>query len=129
MVAQSANWSQPEAKSKMDSIIQAHPDIKGVISGNDTMAMGAMASLQAAGKGNVIIVGFDGSNDVRDAIEAGKIQATVLQPAYQIAQMAVEQADAYLKGGNKTSKPEKQSIDCVLITKANAAKLDTFQLK
>lgn len=127
--AQSANWSQTEAKAKMDSIIQAHPDIKGVISGNDTMAMGAMASLQAAGKGNVIIVGFDGSNDVRDAIEAGKIQATVLQPAYQIAQMAVEQADAYLKAGSKASKPEKQSIDCVLITKANAAKLDNFQLK
>ena len=93
------------------------------------MAMGASAALQAAGKGNVIVVGFDGSNDVRDAIKAGKIEATVLQPAYQIAQMAVEQADQYLKAGNKTSKPEKQSIDCVLITKANAAKLETFQLK
>jgi len=126
---QSANWSQTEANSKMESILQAHPDIKGVIAGNDTMAMGASAALQAAGKGNVFVVGFDGSNDVRDAIKAGKIQATVLQPAYQIAQMAVEQADAYLKGGNKASKPEKQSIDCVLITKANADKLDTFQLK
>jgi erythritol transport system substrate-binding protein len=127
--AQSANWSQTEALSKMQSILQAHPDIKGLISGNDTMAMGASAALQAAGKGNVIVVGFDGSNDVRDAIKAGKIEATVLQPAYQIAQMAVEQADQYLKAGNKTSKPEKQSIDCVLITKANAGKLETFQLK
>lgn len=127
--AQSANWSQTEAYSKTESIIQAHPDIKGLIAGNDTMAMGAMAALQAAHKGNVIVVGFDGSNDVRDAIEQGKIQATVMQPAYLIAQMAVEQADAYLKAGGKTSRPEKQSIDCVLITKANAPKLDTFQLK
>jgi erythritol transport system substrate-binding protein len=127
--AQSANWSQTEALSKMQSILQAHPDIKGVIAGNDTMAMGASAALQAAGKGNIIVVGFDGSNDVRDAIKARKIEATVLQPAYQIAQMAVEQADQYLKAGNKASKPEKQSIDCVLITKANADKLETFQLK
>jgi erythritol transport system substrate-binding protein len=126
--AQSANWSQTEANSKMESILQAHPDIRGVISGNDTMAMGASAALQAAGKGKVIVVGFDGSNDVRDAIKSGKIEATVMQPAYQISQMAVEEADTYLKTG-KTGKPEKQSIDCVLITPANASKLDNFQLK
>jgi erythritol transport system substrate-binding protein len=41
MVArQSANWLQPEAYDKMESIIQAHPTIRGVICGNDTMAMG-----------------------------------------------------------------------------------------
>jgi erythritol transport system substrate-binding protein len=126
--AQSANWSQTEANSKIESILQAHPDIKGVISGNDTMAMGASAALQAAGKGKVIVVGFDGSNDVRDAIKSGKIGATVLQPAYRISQMAVEEADTFLKTG-KTGRPEKQSIDCVLITPANASKLDNFQLK
>ena len=126
--AQSANWSQTEANSKMESILQAHPDIKGVISGNDTMAMGAAAALQAAGKTKVFVVGFDGSNDVRDQIKAGKIQATVMQPAYRISQLAVEEADSYLKTG-KTGKPEKQSIDCVLITASNAGKLDNFQLK
>jgi len=76
----------------------------------------------------VIVVGFDGSNDVRDQIEAGKIAATVLQPAFQIAQLAVEEADQYLKT-KSTGKPEKQSIDCVLITKANADKLNNFTLK
>lgn len=125
---QSANWSQTEAYSKMESILQAHPDIKGVISGNDTMAMGASAALQAAHRADVIVVGFDGSNDVRDQIEAGKIAATVLQPAFQIAQLAVEEADQYLKT-KSTGKPEKQSIDCVLITKANADKLNNFTLK
>mgnify|MGYP001812821977 FL=1 len=129
MVArQSANWDQTEAYGKMESIIQANPDIKGVICGNDTMAMGAMAALKTAGKGNVIVVGFDGSNDVRDSIIAGDIKATVLQPAYRIAQMAVEQADKYLKQG-ATGLPEKQLMDCVLINAANASKLETFALK
>ena len=128
MVAQqSANWSQTEAYSKMESILQANPDIKGVISGNDTMAMGAIAALQAAGKKDVIVVGFDGSNDVRDSIKAGGIKATVLQPAYAQAQMAVEQADAYIKNGAKP-KEEKQLMDCVLITEENADKLETFAL-
>ncbi|MGG1314607.1 D-ribose ABC transporter substrate-binding protein [Cohnella laeviribosi] len=129
MVArQSANWSQTEAFSKMQSIIQANQDIKGVICGNDTMAMGAMAALKAAGMKDVIVVGFDGSNDVRDSILANEIKATVLQPAYDIAQLAVEQADKYIKTGS-TGAEEKQLIDCVLITAENAKQLDHFALK
>ena len=128
MVAQqSANWSQTEAFSKMESILQANPDIKGVISGNDTMAMGAMAALEAAGRKDVLVAGFDGSNDVRDAILAGKIHATGLQPAFRQAQYAVELADKYLKEGS-TGQPEKISMDCVLINKTNAGKLETFAL-
>jgi len=124
---QSANWSQTEAFSKMESILQANPDIKGVISGNDTMAMGAWAALKAAKRTDVIVVGFDGSNDVRDSILEGGIKATVLQPAYRQAELAVEQADKYLKTGS-TGEDEKQLMDCVLITPENAGKLETFAL-
>jgi erythritol transport system substrate-binding protein len=125
---QSANWSQPEAYAKMESILQANPNIKGVISGNDTMAMGAYAALAAANRKDVIVVGFDGSNDARDSIIAGGVKATVLQPAYQQAQVAVEQADAYIKT-NKAPPQEKQLMDCVLINSANANKLETFAIK
>ncbi|WP_131113216.1 D-ribose ABC transporter substrate-binding protein [Lichenihabitans psoromatis] len=128
LATQSANWSQPEAFTKMEALLQAHPDLKGVIAGNDTMAMGAQAALKAANRPDVIVVGFDGSNDVRDQIMAGTIKATVLQPAFRQAQMAVEQADQYLKT-KSTGQPEKQLMDCVLITKANAPMLETFQLK
>jgi erythritol transport system substrate-binding protein len=125
---QSANWSQPEAYAKMESILQANPNIKGVLSGNDTMAMGAWAALAAAGRKEVIVVGFDGSNDVRDSIRQGGIRATVLQPAYREAQLAVEQANAFIK--NKATPPkEKQLMDCVLINAGNADRLDTFALK
>ena len=128
VVQQSANWSQPEAFEKMQTILQANPEIKGVISGNDTMAMGAWAALEAAGRTDVIVVGFDGSNDVRDSIKKGGIKATVLQPAYRQAQLAVEQAKQYLETG-KTGAEEKQLMDCVLINADNADKLETFALK
>ena len=124
---QSANWSQPEAFKKMESILQANPDIKGVISGNDTMAMGAWAALAAAKRTDVIVVGFDGSNDVRDSIRKGGIKATVLQPAFRQAEVAVEQADKFLKTG-ATGQQEKQLMDCVLISAKNAGKLETFSL-
>lgn len=128
MVAQeTANWDQAEALQKTQTLLQAHPDVKGIIAGNDTMALGAQAALNAAGKSDVIVVGFDGSPDVAASITKGEIEATVLQPASLIAAMAVTQADEFVKNG-KASKPEKQSIDCVLINKDNAAKLTNFAL-
>ena len=54
------------------------------------------------------------------------MQATVLQPAALIAEMAVEQADKMIKTG-KTGQPEKQSIDCELVTADNADEFGVFE--
>lgn len=126
---QTANWSQTEAFEKMESIIQAQgaENIKGVICGNDTMAMGVIEACLKAGMADVIVAGFDGSNDVRDSILRGEIKATGLQPIAYISEQAVLQADAYIKAGS-TDKDEKQLLDCVLITIDNAARLDNFVL-
>jgi erythritol transport system substrate-binding protein len=125
---QSANWSQTEAFQKMETTIQGVRDIKGVIAGNDTMALGAAAALRAAGLGNVIVVGFDGSPDALAGIRSGEIEATVLQPAAHIARLAVEQAHKYLTTGS-TGQPEKQSIDCELVTPANVDQFGIFARK
>ncbi|WP_407674100.1 D-ribose ABC transporter substrate-binding protein [Paludibaculum fermentans] len=125
---QSANWSQTEAFQKMETLLQAHPDIKGVISGNDTMALGAAAALKAAGRQEVIVVGFDGSPDVLAAIRAGSIKATVLQPAARIATMAVDQAHGLLTKGSSGA-AEKQSIDCELVTPSNVDQFGVFTRK
>jgi erythritol transport system substrate-binding protein len=128
MVArQSANWDQAQAFSVTQSVLQAHPEIKGIVAGNDTMAMGALAAIGSAGRGDVVVVGFDGSNDARDAILAGKLAATALQPASRQAQYAVELADRFLKTG-KTGEREKLLMDCYLIDRANAARLHDFTL-
>ena len=126
MVAQqTANWSQTEAFDVMESLLQANPDVKGVICGNDTMALGAQAALDAAGMSDVIVVGFDGSDDVNDSILAGAIDAGALQPVAEMAIQAAIQADAYLRTGD-TGKPEKQSIDMVLLTAENACQYTQF---
>jgi erythritol transport system substrate-binding protein len=126
MVAQqTANWSQTEGYSVMETILQANPTIKGVISGNDTMALGAQAALLAAGRDDVIVVGFDGSDDAIQSIMNGELKATSLQPVAEMAQQAVIQADQYVKT-DSTDKPEKQSIDMVLLTAENACQYKTF---
>jgi len=129
MVArQSANWDQREAFEKMETLIQAHAEIGGVIAGNDTMALGAKAALDAAGLGDVIVVGFDGSPDAIRSIREGGIEATVLQPAARIARLAAEQAHALITTG-ATGQPEKQSIDCELVTSENAEEFGVFERK
>ena len=129
MVAQqTANWDQAEALQKTQTILQAHPDIKGIIAGNDTMALGAYAAVQASKHKNIIVVGFDGSPDVVSSILKDGIKATVLQPASKISEMAVDQADAYIKNGGKASQPEKQSVDCVLVNSDNAKQVSNFSI-
>ncbi len=126
MVArQSANWGQREAFQKMETLIQGNRNIKGVIAGNDTMALGARAALKGAGLGDVVVVGFDGSPDAIASIKAGEMKATVLQPAAYIARLAVDQAHAFITKGT-TGQPEKQSIECELITQANADRFGVF---
>ena len=129
MVAQqTANWSQTEGFSVMESLLQAHPDVKGVIAGNDTMALGAQAALIAAGKKDVIVVGFDGSDDAIQSIGKGELKATSLQPVAEMALQAAIQADQWIRTGS-TGKPEKQSIDMVLLTPANACQYEQFAPK
>src|SRR3954449_7374839 len=95
---QSANWDQQEAFTKMETILQRSKDIDGVIAGNDTIALGAVAALKAAKLlDKVKVVGFDGSPDAVNAVKNGEMAATVLQPAAQIAELAVEQADKFIK--------------------------------
>jgi len=118
-----ANWDRTQGHNKMQSMLQAHPDIIGVISGNDEMALGAIAALKEAGKlANVKVGGFDGSPDAVAAIKAGELQYTVLQPVAVFSEQAVKQADSFLKTGKTGATSEKQLFDCLLITKDNVDK-------
>jgi len=126
-----ANWDRTQGHDKMQSLLQAHPNIKGVISGNDEMALGAIAALKEAGKlSQVKVGGFDGSPDAVDAIKAGELQYSVLQPVATFSKKAVEEADSFLRTGETGVSEEKQAFDCILITKDNADDFaGPFQLK
>jgi len=101
---QSANWNQTEAFEKMETLLQAHPDVTGVISGNDTMAKGAAAALKAAGK-DIVVVGLDGSPEAIEAIKTGEMDATVLQPAVQMARESMRQRADFVIGRRPEPEP------------------------
>lgn len=125
VAAQSANWSQSEAFSKTEIILQSNATLRGIIAGNDTMALGAAAAVRASGRTHIVITGFDGSPDALAAIRAGEISATELQPALLIAYSAVDELDRFLKTGS-TGQPERQIIPCDLVTRANVNDFSNF---
>lgn len=117
-----ANWDRTQGYNRMQSIMQANPQIDAVISGNDEMALGAIAALKEAGRlEGTVIGGFDGNPDAIEAIKAGEMAYSVLQPVAVFAREAVIQADHYIKNGTPMVASEKQLFDCLLITPDNVA--------
>ncbi len=124
-----ANWDRQEGQDKMEALLSKNPNVDGVIAGNDEMALGAINALNAAGKiDKVKVLGFDGNQDAANAVKKGEMVATVLQPIVEGTTKAVEQLNSVLTTGSTGVADEKQAIDCVLITKDNAGKLDNFVL-
>ncbi len=125
VVQQTANWDQTQGYEKAETILQSNPEITGIICGNDTMAVGAAEACAAAGRTDIKIIGVDGSDEAATLIKDGKMVGTALQQCALMAEMAVQQADDYLKNGT-TGLEEKQLVDCVAISSENVDNLNAF---
>ena len=129
MVAQqSGEFDRAKGLEVMEAILQAHPNIKAVFCGNDSMAMGAYQALVAAGKADAVkVFGFDGADDVVKSIAEGKIVATGMQFPKKMAQMSAEFADEYIKG--KRDFAQKIPVPVEIVTKENVGKYGDYGKK
>ena len=88
-----ADWDRAKAQSVVAGVLQQNPDLVAIYAANDTMALGAMDAIKAAGKTNQIaIVGTDAIPEARQAIKAGTMKATVAQFPDEEAHIGVESA-------------------------------------
>ncbi|MDT0687233.1 D-ribose ABC transporter substrate-binding protein [Autumnicola psychrophila] len=119
MVAQqSADFDRNKAMQVMESILQVHKDIDAVFCGNDAMAMGAYQALKAAGlEQQVKVFGFDGADNVIQAIEDGRIAATAMQFPKVMAKTAAILADKYMNGEREFI--QKLPVDVELVHPGN----------
>lgn len=129
MVAQqSADFDRSKALEVLESILQSNPDIDAVFCGNDAMAMGAYQALVAAGKtDSVMVFGFDGTEDVMNAIYDKRIKATVMQSPKFMAKTAAELADQYIKG--KRDFTAKTPISVEVVTQENINEFGAYGSK
>ncbi|MCP3870552.1 MAG: ribose ABC transporter substrate-binding protein RbsB [Gammaproteobacteria bacterium] len=97
VASQTADFDRTKGLNVMENILQAQPEIDAVFAQNDEMALGAIKAIQAA-KRDIIVVGFDGTDDAVAAVKKGSMLATVAQQAGRIGSIGVETADMILKG-------------------------------
>ncbi|WP_442113584.1 sugar ABC transporter substrate-binding protein [Pseudomonas sp. NUPR-001] len=100
---QSGDWEIAKGNAVAASMLNAHPEIKALLAGNDSMALGAVSAVRAAGKtGQVQVVGYDNINAIKPMLNDGRVLATADQYAAKQAVFGIEAALKMLKG----EKPE-----------------------
>ncbi|MCP5382810.1 MAG: sugar ABC transporter substrate-binding protein [Kordiimonadaceae bacterium] len=98
---QSADWDQTKAVSVTSAILIQYPKLAAILCANDSMALGAVAAINQAGKaGKVKVVGFDNIPAVRQLLENGTLIATADQHADLLAVYGIEYALEMIGGTN-----------------------------
>ncbi len=106
-----------------EDALQAHPDLRGIFAINDPAALGARAALEKAGKTQVLIIGFDGQPEGKQAIKDGKIYADPIQFPDQ---MGIRMVDAILRHSKGETLPAQMLIPTRLYRKSDAQKDPTL---
>lgn len=110
---QPADFDRIKGLSVMENILQSQPDIDAVFAHNDEMALGALEAVNASGR-DILVVGFDATDDAVESVENGDLAATIAQQPILMGQQAVDIAVKYLNGEEvEDSVP----VDLELITK------------
>ena len=101
---QTANFDRAEGLSVMENILQSQPEIDAVFAHNDEMALGALEAIKASGR-DIMVVGFDATDDAKAAVASGDMAATVEQLPKQIGSLGVDTVMKYLM---------KEDVDAVI---------------
>ncbi|MFJ4485994.1 substrate-binding domain-containing protein [Streptomyces longwoodensis] len=115
---QPADFDRTKGLDVMSNLLQAHPDVQGVIAANDEMALGAVKALGAKAGKSVQVVGFDGTPDGLKAVEQGTLYASVAQQPSQLGRIAVDNALRALDGKEV---PATVKVPVKVVTKENVA--------
>jgi len=105
--SQSAYWETDKAVPIVSALVTEYADLKAVLCANDSMALGAVAALKAAGKSDqIFVVGFDNILAAQRLLKEGKLLCTIDQHADKLAIYGIEYALEMLKGKDTPSDRE-----------------------
>ncbi|BAJ00605.1 ribose ABC transporter substrate-binding protein RbsB [Shewanella violacea] len=110
--SQPADFDRTKGLNVTENLLASKPDVQAIFAQNDEMALGALRAVRGAGK-EVLIVGFDGTDEGIEAVKRGLLSATVAQQPKLIGELGVETAVKVLKG---ETVPEFQPVPLQIIT-------------
>lgn len=116
--SQSGYWETDRANQVASAMLSEHPELRAILCSNDSMALGAIAALRAAGRlGEVKVVGYDNLQAVQSLLKDGRLLATADQYADRIAVFGIEYALRLLE---TREVPEDRETPVDLITASTA---------
>lgn len=94
-----AEWDTQKAYAKFQSMLAAHPDLRGLFCANDKMALGAMKAIEESGRRRQItVIGYDNIPEIRPYLAAGDLKATIEQHPDLMGRYGVLMAVGMLDG-------------------------------
>lgn len=96
---QSGNWEIDKGNAVASAMLNEYPNLKALLAGNDSMALGAVSAVRAAGKaGKVQVVGYDNIKAIKPMLKDGRVLATADQFAARQAVFGIDTALKMVKG-------------------------------
>lgn len=97
--SQPADWDRAKALNVATNILQSNPNVVAFYAANDTMALGVVEAIKAAGlEGKVLVIGTDAVPEALAAVKAGEMAGTVAQYPAEEARIATSLAILALQG-------------------------------
>lgn len=116
VATQTAGFDRTRGLDVASNLLQAHPNVKAIFAENDEMALGALEALGARAGEDVMVIGFDGTDDGLAAVQDGRMVATIAQQPGELGAQAVEQAKKIL---DDQTPDEEVPVDVVTVTREN----------
>lgn len=118
---QSGQWEIEKGNTVAAGMLREHPDLTALLAGNDSMALGVVAAVKAAGKtGKVQVVGYDNIGAIKPMLADGRVLATADQYAAKQAVFGIELAQKAIAAKTPQAQlPAEVKTDVVLITKGS----------
>jgi ribose transport system substrate-binding protein len=90
---QSGDWEIDKGNAVASAMLNAYPNLKALLCGNDNMALGAVSAVRASGRaGKVAVIGYDNIAAVKPMLADGRVLATVDQFAAKQAVFGIDTA-------------------------------------
>jgi ribose transport system substrate-binding protein len=115
--SQTANFNREEGYNVAQNLFQATSDLAGIFAQNDEMALGAVEAAEEAGLTDLVIVGFDATDDALAAIADGRMAGTVAQQPAMMGELGVELAVDFLVAGQELAPTV--PVEVTVVTSAN----------
>ena len=124
VAAQACDWDTAKAYEATRDLLTAHPDLKGIFSCNDNMALAAVQALQEMGNEDVLVYGVDYTTNAKKAIEDGTMMGSMTYSSAIYTKAAEEMAMLIVQG--KTF-DEPVYLPLTLVTQDNVADFEGWK--